>query len=65
VAKKRLYATPKEGGLGLFDLNTFLHAQKCAWIKRCLALDEQWKVQLYINNFGNVLNCKSKNTFRK
>jgi hypothetical protein len=62
IAKKRLYTTPKEGGLGLFDLNTFLHAQRCAWVKRCLTLDEQWKVQLFINNFGNVLNCKAKYT---
>jgi hypothetical protein len=62
VAKKRLYIPPKDGGLGLFELNNFLHAQRCAWIKRSLALDEQWKVQLYINNFGNILNCNSKNT---
>ncbi len=62
IAKKRLYLCPKDGGLGLFDIPTFLHAQRCAWIKRCLSLDEQWKVQLYINNYGNVLNCKSCNT---
>ncbi len=62
IAKKRLYLCPKDGGLGLFEIPTFLHAQRCAWVKRSLSLDEQWKVQLYINNYGNILNCKSCNT---
>ncbi len=62
IAKKRLYLSPKDSGLGLFDIPIFLHAQRCAWIKRCLNMDEQWKVQLYINNFGNILNCKACNT---
>jgi hypothetical protein len=62
VAKKRLFSSPRNGGLGLFELDIFLHAQRCAWIKRCTVIDEQWKVQLYINNFGNILNCKAQNT---
>jgi hypothetical protein len=62
IARKRLYLSPKDGGLGLFDIPTFLHAQRCAWVKRCISFDEQWKVQLFINNFGNVFNCKSCNT---
>jgi hypothetical protein len=62
VAKKRLFSSPRIGGLGLFELDIFLHAQRCAWIKRCTVIDEQWKVQLYINNFGNILNCKAQNT---
>jgi hypothetical protein len=62
IAKKRLYLKPKDGGLGLFDIPILLHAQRCAWVKRCLSLDEQWKIQLYINNHGNILNCKSCNT---
>ncbi len=65
VAKKRLYKPVKEGGLGLFEITNFLHAQRCAWIRRCLSLDEQWKVQLYVNNYGNILNCKSENTNRE
>jgi hypothetical protein len=63
VAKTRLFSPPKDGGLGLFEVNIFLHAQRCAWIKRCMVIDEQWKVQLYINNFGNILNCKAKHEF--
>jgi hypothetical protein len=43
IAKKRLYLCPKDGGLGLFEIPIFLHAQRCAWVKRCLTLDEQWK----------------------
>jgi hypothetical protein len=62
VAKKRLFCSPRNGGLGLFELESFLHAQRCAWIKRCIVLDEQWKAQLYINNFGNVFNCKAQYT---
>jgi hypothetical protein len=27
-----------------------------------MSFDEHWKVQLFINNFGNVFNCKSCNT---
>jgi hypothetical protein len=65
LAKKRLYKSVKEGGLGLFEIPNFLHAQRCAWIKRSLSLDEQWKVQLYVNNYGNILNCKSANTNRE
>jgi hypothetical protein len=38
VAKKRLYKPVKEGGLGLFKIPNFLHAQRCAWIKRSLSL---------------------------
>jgi hypothetical protein len=47
-----------QGGLGLFDINIFLDAQRCAWVKRSLDLDEQWKVQLYINNYGVLVNSK-------
>ncbi len=58
IAKKRLYRPVDQGGQGLFDLNVFLDAQRCAWIKRSMDLNEQWKVQLYINNYGALFNCK-------
>jgi hypothetical protein len=61
IARKRLYLKPEDGGQGLFDLSDFLDAQKCAWIKRSISLDEQWKVNLYVKNFGNVFNCKARN----
>jgi exonuclease III len=34
VSRDRRYLKPADGGLGLFDLKSFLTAQKCAWIKR-------------------------------
>jgi len=34
VSKDRRYLKPADGGLGLFELKSFLTAQKCAWIKR-------------------------------
>jgi Reverse transcriptase (RNA-dependent DNA polymerase) len=34
IAKSRLYLPPDKGGLGLFDLNLFIQAQTCSWIKR-------------------------------
>jgi hypothetical protein len=34
VSKERRYLPCEDGGLGLFDLKTFLHAQKCSWVKR-------------------------------
>jgi hypothetical protein len=61
VAKKRLYTPPEHSGLGLFDNNDFLDAQRCSWIKRSLNLNEQWKQILYACNFGNVYNAKSRN----
>ncbi len=41
IAKKRLYTLPEHGGLGLFNINDFLDAQRCSWIKRSLNLNEQ------------------------
>jgi hypothetical protein len=62
IAKKRLYRPPDQGGLGLFDINSFLDAQRCAWVKRSRDLNEQWKAQLYINNYGVLFNCKGKHS---
>jgi len=59
IREKILYATPAEGGVGLFELETFLNAQKCAWIKRAVNLDELWKIRIYVKSLGNVLNVRS------
>jgi hypothetical protein len=64
IAKKRIYQTPENGGLGLFDINHFLGAQKCVWVKRSVDLTEPWKVILYINNFGKLFNIKARNINR-
>ncbi len=49
-----------EGGLGLFDIEQFLTAQKCTWIKRAQTLDDNWKQRLYAKSPGNILNLRSK-----
>jgi len=46
VAKRRLFQKPAEGGLGLFELNDFLIAQKCSWIKRMSKGCDWWKNKL-------------------
>jgi hypothetical protein len=35
VAKDRIYAPVRQGGLGMIKLEPFLVAQKCAWVRRC------------------------------
>jgi hypothetical protein len=64
VAKKRMYQTPENGGLGLFDIRNFLDAQKCAWVKRSRDLSEPWKVILFASNYGNLFNVKGRNIDR-
>jgi hypothetical protein len=61
IARKRVYLTPEQGGLGLFNLKNFLDAQKCAWIKRSRDLSEPWKILLYVSNHGNLHNVKGNN----
>ncbi len=61
IAKKCLYLTPSEGGLGLFNISDFLDAQRCTWIRRSTDLSEPWKAQIYIRNHCCLYNCKSKN----
>jgi len=61
VSDKRIYEKPEKGGLGIFNLKTFLGAQKCAWVKRARNLDELWKIRLYTKSYGNVLNLRRGN----
>jgi hypothetical protein len=59
IAKKRLYTTPKNGGLGLFEIETYLKSHRVSWISRSLNLDEIWKIKLFIAGKGNILNVRS------
>jgi len=44
IAKERIYALPADGGLGMIDVGNFLHAQKCAWIRRCFyRISDAWR----------------------
>jgi len=36
------------GGLGLFRVKQFLDSQKCSWVKRALAKDDDWKKFLFV-----------------
>ena len=47
IAKKRLYLTPVEGGLGLFDLKIFLQSMQSTWVKPAfLCCNDNWKFDL-------------------
>jgi len=59
LSQKTLYEKPEDGGLGLFELNTFLNSQKCAWLKRARGLNELWKLRIYSKSMGNVLNVRT------
>jgi hypothetical protein len=59
IAKKRLYLSPENGGLGLFEINDFLDSQKVSWVPRANSLDEIWKIRLFLAGEGNVYNIRS------
>jgi hypothetical protein len=47
------------GGLGLFELDAFLAAQKCSWIHRAVDLNDRWKLILHFKSNGNITNIRS------
>jgi hypothetical protein len=59
IAKKRLYLSPENGGLGLFEINDFIDSQKVSWVPRATSLDEIWKIRLFLAGEGNVFNIRS------
>jgi hypothetical protein len=59
VASKRLFLPVAMGGLGLFELDPFLAAQKCSWIQRAVDLNDKWKISLYLKSFGNIINIRT------
>ena len=59
IAKDRLYKPCDAGGLGLFNLNTFLTAQKCKWIKMAQVPDDNWKIRIHAKNPNNIFNVRS------
>jgi hypothetical protein len=61
IAKSRRYLSRKEGGLGLFDIKTFLGSQKCNWVKRAKNLDDYWKQRLFSKSLGYIFNLRAKN----
>ncbi len=61
ISKSRITKPIDMGGLGLFNLETFLDAQKITWVKRSKNLDDWWKILLYSKSYGNVLNLRYEN----
>jgi hypothetical protein len=47
VISKNRNLPVKEGGLGLIKLESFLHAQKCVWVKRCVhKINDAWRWEI-------------------
>jgi hypothetical protein len=46
------------GGLGLFELDPFLSAQKCSWIQQAGDLNDKWKLILHFLSNGNRINIR-------
>jgi hypothetical protein len=57
VSKDRLYSHPKLGGLGLIDLNQYIMALQCSWIRRCYTvINDSWRwriAEAFNFNFDN------------
>jgi hypothetical protein len=61
IAKARVFASPETGGLGLFNVKNFLDAQTCAWIKRCVIVDQEWKACILAAGTGNLYLSDAEN----
>ena len=56
ISKQKKYSTVETGGIGLFDLNTFIAALQCTWIKRaCEVRNDNWKYDLVKISDGNIV----------
>jgi hypothetical protein len=43
ISKERIYAPVNKGGLGMVNIESFLAAQKCTWIRRCFSkINDVW-----------------------
>jgi hypothetical protein len=44
VAADRLYTKPCQGGLGLINLDSYIPALQCSWLKRCYSrINDSWR----------------------
>jgi hypothetical protein len=62
ISKDRRYLPIDKGGLGLFDINKFLDAQRCSWIQRARSLRiDNWRYDLCVlapdNNITLIRPC--------
>ncbi len=57
IRKSKLYSPIKEGGVGMLDLNDFISALQCSWIKWCHRnIIDNWRYQLLTVSAGKVWN---------
>jgi len=61
IAKQRIFQPRCEGGLDLIDLNDYLAAQTCSWVKRAYSKDDLWKKELLFFSYGTVFNVRCHN----
>jgi exonuclease III len=61
TAKERTFKPVNLGGLGLFNVQNFLDAQTCSWIRRAKTIDQDWKARLISTGNGNIYNISCEN----
>ena len=61
LAKSRYYLKRAEGGLELFNLQDYIGAQCCSWLKRAVKMDELWKMELFYFSYFNLFNLRQSN----
>jgi len=58
ISKKKIFLSAEEGGIGMFNLTSFIAALQVSWIRRASGItNDNWKVTLKNLGQGNVLNC--------
>ena len=56
IEKKRYYAKPEDGGIGIFDLKMFLIGLQSTWIKRAFQCsNDNWKFDLVCGSERDIL----------
>jgi hypothetical protein len=61
VAKKKLYSSPEDGGLGLINIEDYITALQCTWIKRVTQhWGDNWRYDIKKACYGNPLIANSK-----
>jgi hypothetical protein len=64
LSRERIFLKSELGGLGLFDLDSFLNAQRCSWVKRAMKIDQIWKLRLF-KDIGTGIRCLSEQVFNQ
>jgi hypothetical protein len=61
IARKKLYLSPCNGGLGLINLKNYIKALQCSWIKRVSQhWCDNWRYDIKKASYGNPLICNNR-----